>query len=47
MSRTFFIYLKRNIQNILNLKSPFIEKAIYESCKIKKNVVQKDEKEKY
>ena len=45
MSRTFFIYLKRNIQNILNLKSPFIEKAIYESCKIKKNVVQKDEKE--
>ena len=31
---------------ILNLKSPFIEKAICESCKIKKNIVQLDEKEK-
>jgi 3-dehydroquinate synthase/shikimate kinase/3-dehydroquinate synthase len=28
------------------LKSPFIEKAIYESCKIKKTIVEKDEKEK-
>jgi 3-dehydroquinate synthetase len=28
------------------LKSPFIEKAISESCKIKKNIVEKDEKEK-
>ncbi len=46
MNRAFFIYLKSNILNILNLKSPFIEKAIYESCKIKKYVVQKDEKEK-
>jgi len=32
--------------NILNLKSPFIEKAIFESCKIKKTIVEKDEKEK-
>ena len=31
--------------NIINLKSPYIEKAIYESCKIKKSVVEKDEKE--
>ena len=46
LNKSFFIYLKNNILNILNLKSPFIEKAIYESCKIKKNVVQKDEKEK-
>ena len=30
----------------MSLKSPFIEKAIYESCKIKKSVVEKDEKEK-
>ena len=30
----------------MNLKSPFLQKAIYESCKIKKLVVEKDEKEK-
>ena len=30
---------------ILNLKTPFIEKAIFESCKIKKNYVEKDEQE--
>ena len=35
-----------NVLNILKLKSPFIEKAISESCKIKKNVVENDEKEK-
>jgi len=29
----------------LGLLSPFIDKAIYESCKIKKDVVEKDEKE--
>ena len=32
--------------NIFNLSSPFIEKTIQESCKIKKEVVEKDEKEK-
>ena len=45
-SNNFFRFLQNNIQNILNLKSPFIEKAIFESCKIKKSVVEKDEKEK-
>ena len=30
----------------MNLDSPFIEKTIYESCKIKKSVVERDEKEK-
>ena len=35
----------KNSNKILNLSSPFIEKAIYESCKIKKSVVEKDEKE--
>ena len=44
--KNFFNFLKNNFENILNLKSPFIEKAIYESCKIKKNIVEKDEKEK-
>ena len=32
--------------NILKLRSPFIEQSIFESCKIKKSVVEKDEKEK-
>ena len=44
--KNFYQYLNKNINKILNLSSPFIEKAIYESCKIKKNVVEKDEKEK-
>ena len=39
-------FLDKNIFDILNLKSPFLQKAIYESCKIKKLVVEKDEKEK-
>jgi len=41
-----FKYLNMNKFKILYLKSPFIEKAIYESCKIKKDIVEKDEKEK-
>jgi 3-dehydroquinate synthase/shikimate kinase/3-dehydroquinate synthase len=44
--KKFFKYLDKNITNILKLKSPFIEKTIFESCKIKKKVVEKDEKEK-
>ncbi len=44
-NKKFYNYLDNNAQKILMLKSPFIEKAIYESCKIKKNVVEKDEKE--
>ena len=38
--------MDKNITSILKLKSPFIEKTIFESCKIKKKVVEKDEKEK-
>jgi len=38
--------LNENLIKILNLENPFIEKAIYESCKIKKKFVEKDEKEK-
>ena len=44
--KKFFNFLNRNLKKILNLSSPFIEKAIYESCKIKRSVVEKDEKEK-
>ena len=35
-----------NINEILKLRSPTIEKSIYESCKVKKSIVEKDEKEK-
>ena len=44
-SKKFYSYLNRNVDKILNLKSPYIEKSIFESCKIKKNIVEKDEKE--
>ncbi len=44
--RPFFNYLNKNVLNILDLKSPFIEKSIFQSCKIKKKIVEKDEKEK-
>jgi len=44
-NKKFFNFLNKNLKKILNLKSPYIEKAIYESCKIKKKVVEKDEKE--
>ena len=46
MDKKFYNYLNKNISKILKLKSPFIEKAIFTSCKIKKSVIQKDEKEK-
>ena len=45
-SKTFFNFLNTNVLNILNLKTPYIEKAIFQSCKIKKIIVEKDEKEK-
>ncbi len=44
-NKKFFSFLDKNLKKILSLSSPFIEKAIYESCKIKKKVVEKDEKE--
>ncbi len=45
-NKKFFQFLDNNFLNIIDLKTPYIEKAIFESCKIKKNVVEKDEKEK-
>ncbi len=44
-NKKLFNFLNKNLKKILNLSSPFIEKAVYESCKIKKKVVEKDEKE--
>ena len=43
--KNFYSYLNSNIQKILDLESPQIEKSIYKSCKIKKLIVEKDEKE--
>jgi len=45
-NKNFYNFLNKNIDKILNLSSPYIEKAIYESCKIKKKVVEQDENEK-
>jgi len=45
-SKNYYDFLNKNFDKIINLKSPFIEKTIYESCKIKKLVVEKDDKEK-
>ena len=45
-NKNAFNYLNKNLRKILNLKSPFIEKAITDSCKIKKNIIEKDEREK-
>ncbi len=44
-NKNFFQFLNKNFEKILKFKSPYIEKTIYESCKIKKKVVEKDEKE--
>ncbi len=44
--KNFYSFLNKNFEKILNLTSPVIEKAILESCKIKKEIVEKDEKEK-
>ena len=45
-SKKFFLFLNKNFDNILKIKSPYIEKTIYESCKIKRDIVEKDVKEK-
>ncbi len=45
-NKNFFIFLKNNFKDILNLKPQIIKKTIFNSCKIKKVIVEKDEKEK-
>ena len=45
-NRNTFNFLKKNFNKILNLESFFIIKAIADSCRIKKSIVEKDEKEK-
>ena len=43
--KKFFIFLKNNFKSILNLRPNIIKKAILNSCKIKKAIVEKDERE--
>jgi 3-dehydroquinate synthase len=43
--KKFFDFLNKNGEKILELKSPFIQKAIQQSCLIKKKIVEADEKE--
>jgi len=43
--KKLFTFLDINGSQILKLKSPLIEKAIFKSCSIKKKVVESDEKE--
>ena len=41
-----FNYLNKYYKEIFNLKNPYILDAIYQSCNIKKKIVEKDENEK-
>ena len=43
--KKFFIFLKNNFKSILNLKPKIVKKAILNSCKIKKTIIEKDERE--
>ena len=45
-NKIFFKFLKKNFTKILNRHHKVLESAIYKSCLIKKEVVEKDEKEK-
>ena len=44
--KIFFKFLKKNFIKILSHNHKFLEKTIYKSCLIKKEIVEKDEKEK-
>ena len=43
--KKFFNFLNKNGSKILDLKNPYIEKAIAKSCKIKKKIIELDETE--
>ena len=45
-SKSFFFYLNKYGNEILKLNKNYIQKAIYKSCLIKKQIVQLDENEK-
>jgi 3-dehydroquinate synthase len=41
----YFEYMEKHVDDILVLNPAMLEKAIYESCRIKKEIVEQDEKE--
>ena len=45
-NKKLYNFLNKNLDDILKLKSPIIERSIHQSCKVKKSIVEKDEKEK-
>ena len=45
LEKRFFTFINKYGFKILNIKSPFVEKSIIESCKIKKKIVELDENE--
>ena len=46
LNKKFFMFLDKNASKIIKIKSPFIERSILESCKIKKKIIELDENEK-
>lgn len=42
---SYFKYLEKHIDNLLLLEPKLLEKAVFESCRIKKNIVEEDEKD--
>ena len=44
-NKKFFYFLEKNFTKLIDLKSPFIEKSIYQSCLIKRRIIQIDETE--
>ena len=45
-SKKKFFYLNQNASKVLNLETPHIEHSIYQSCLIKKKIIELDETEK-
>ena len=41
----YFMYLEKNIKKLLDLDPITVELAVYQSCLIKKSIIEKDEKE--
>ena len=46
MNSKLFSYLDKNANHVLKLKNPYLEKVIFQSCLIKKRIIEKDENEK-
>tara|TARA_S200000501_G_C20835208_1_gene749038 strand:+ start:406 stop:1515 length:1110 start_codon:yes stop_codon:yes gene_type:complete len=45
-NKKFFLFLNKNIKKLLSIDSKFIIRGVYESCRIKKKIVEKDPLEK-